>query len=53
MLIWFKYNAMHIFMQHLSYIIVETTAQIPEVEFGGKYWYLEGEYGYLPCDNQQ
>jgi len=36
---------MHIFVHHLSLhfdiiIIFETTAQIPEVEFGGKYGYL-------------
>ena len=37
-LILLKYDLMHIFMHHLSlYIIFETTAQIPEVEYGGKY----------------
>ena len=51
---------MHISMHHLS-LYLETTAQITEVEFGGKYVYmranmdiggqiriLEGKYGYLP-----
>jgi hypothetical protein len=33
-LIWLKYDFMHIFMHHLS-LYFETTAQIPEVEFGG------------------
>ena len=58
--IWLKYDFMHIFMHHLS-LYFETTAQIPEVEFGGKYGYMrantdiwgqiriiEGQYGYLP-----
>jgi hypothetical protein len=39
-------------MHHLS-LYFETTAQIPEVEFGGKYGYMrantifEGKYEYL------
>ena len=58
--IWLKYDFMHIFMHHLS-LYFETTAQIQEVEFGGKYRYMrahtdiwgqirifEGQYGYLP-----
>jgi hypothetical protein len=42
-LIWLNYDFMHIFMHHLSLhfdIIFETTAQIPEVEYGGKYGYM-------------
>ena len=59
-LIWLKYDFMHIFMHHLS-LYFEITTQIPEVEFGGKYGYMraktdiwgqmrifEGKYGYLP-----
>ena len=38
-LIWLKYDFIHISMHHLS-LYFETTAQIPEVEFGGKYGYL-------------
>jgi hypothetical protein len=38
-LIWLKYDFMHIFMHHLS-LYFETTAQIPEVELGGKYGYM-------------
>ena len=38
-LIWLKYDFIHIFMHHLS-LYFETTAQIPEVEFGGKYGYI-------------
>ena len=38
-LIWLKYEYMHIFMHHLS-LYFETTAQTPEAEFGGKYEYL-------------
>jgi hypothetical protein len=38
-LIWLKYDFIHIFMHHLS-LYFETTAQIPEVEFGGKYGYM-------------
>jgi hypothetical protein len=52
-LIWLKYDFIHISMHHFS-LYFETTAQIPEVEFGGKYglWgqilIFEGKYGYLP-----
>ena len=57
-LIWLKYDFMHIFVHLLSLyfdiiIIFETTAQIPEVEFGDKYGYLRantdigGQYGFL------
>jgi uncharacterized Fe-S radical SAM superfamily protein PflX len=35
-LIWLKYNFMHIFMHHLS-LYFENTAQLSEVEYGGKY----------------
>ena len=38
-LIWLKYDFIHISMHHLS-LYFETTAQIPEVEFGGKYGYM-------------
>jgi hypothetical protein len=60
-LIWFNaylYASPFIVLWH---IIIETTVQIPEVEFGGKYGYMrtntdiwgqiqifEGKYGYLP-----
>ena len=36
---WLKYDFMHIFMYRL-FLYFETTAQIPEVEFGGTYGYL-------------
>jgi hypothetical protein len=42
-LIWLKSDVMHIVMHHflvLWHIIFETTAHIPEVEFGGKYGYM-------------
>jgi hypothetical protein len=38
-LICLKYDFMHIFMHHLS-LYFETTAQIAEVEYGGKYGYM-------------
>ena len=38
-LIWLKYVFIHIFMHHLS-LYFETTAQMPEVEFEGKYGYM-------------
>jgi hypothetical protein len=38
-LIWLKYDVMHIFMHHLS-LYFETTAQMPEVNLGGKYGYM-------------
>jgi hypothetical protein len=37
--IWLKYDFMHIFIHHL-FLYFETTAHIPEVEFGGKYGYM-------------